>query len=76
MSWTPPSKFTVFISFLLMAFGIFLILDQSVILWGDLIMPTISLFGLAPFQTWLLIAMIVIFLSWILFYLGVQLKGM
>lgn len=76
MSWTPPTKLTVFISFLIMAFGIFIILDESVIFWNDTLLPIISLFGLAPFQSWLLIAVIVIFISWILFYLGVQIKGL
>ena len=76
MSWTPPRKITVFISFLIMAFGIFIILDESVIFWSGPLLPIISLFGLAPFQLWLLIAAIVIFISWILFYLGVQVKGL
>ena len=75
MSWTPPSKFTVFLSFIIMAFGLFIVLDVTGAIWTR-ILPDISLFGLISFQSWLLIAMIVIFFSWILFYLGVQLKGM
>ena len=75
MSWTPPSKFTVFISFLIMAFGLFIVLDVTGAIWSG-ILPDISLFGLISFQSWLLIAIIVILFSWILFYLGVQLKGM
>ena len=76
MGWTPPSKFTVIITFLLMAFGIFILLDMSVIFWSSLILPTIHLFGLANFQSWLLIAMIVFFVAWFLFFLGVKLKGL
>ncbi|MFX1568349.1 MAG: hypothetical protein ACFFCV_08270 [Promethearchaeota archaeon] len=75
MAWTPPSKFTVIITFLLMAFGIFILLDESVIFWHSLILPTIHLFGLSNFQSWLVIAMIVFFLAWFLFFLGVKLKG-
>jgi hypothetical protein len=76
MGWTPPSKFTVFIAFLLMAFGIFILLDVSVILWSDLILPRIYLFDLANFQSWLLVAMIIFFCSWFLFFLGVKLTGL
>ena len=76
MAWTPPSKFTVFITFLIMAFGIFILLDQSVALWTGTILPSIYLFGLSSFQSWLVIAMIVFFLSWFIFYLGIILKGL
>ncbi|MFX1366477.1 MAG: hypothetical protein ACFFCE_19670 [Promethearchaeota archaeon] len=75
MAWTPPSKLTVVITFLLMAFGIFILLDMSVIFWKDLILPTIHIFDLSNFQSWLLIAMILLFLAWFLFFLGVKLKG-
>jgi hypothetical protein len=76
MGWTPPTKFTVFITFLLMAFGIFILMDVSVIFWDDLILPTIHILDLANFQSWLLVAMIVFFVSWIIFYLGIRLSGM
>ncbi|MFX1500116.1 MAG: hypothetical protein ACFFDH_04030 [Promethearchaeota archaeon] len=75
MAWTPPSKFAVVITFLLMAFGIFILLDMSVIFWKDLILPTIHIFDLSNFQSWLLIAMIIFFLAWFLFFLAVKLKG-
>ncbi|MFX0018975.1 MAG: hypothetical protein ACFFAK_14795 [Promethearchaeota archaeon] len=76
MAWTPPSKFIVVITFLLWIFGLFILLDMSVIFWNDLILPSIHLFGLANFQSWLLIAMIVFFFSWILFFLAIKLKGL
>ncbi len=76
MAWTPPSKFIVIITFLLMVFGIFILLDVSVIAWSTLILPTIHLFELANFQSWLLIAMIVFFLAWFLFFLAIKLKGL
>ena len=76
MGWTPPSKFTVFLTFLCMAFGIFILMDVSVIFWDELILPRIYLFDQSNFQSWLLVAMIVFFISWFLFYLGVKLKGL
>ena len=76
MGWTPPSKFTVFITFLLMAFGIFILIDMTGEVFADLVLPSIHLFDLANFQSWLIVAMIVFFLSWLLFFLGVKLKGL
>jgi hypothetical protein len=76
MAWTPPSKFIVVITFLLWIFGLFILIDMSVIFWNDLTLPSIHLFGLANFQSWLLIAIIVFFFSWILFFLAIKLKGL
>jgi len=77
MAWTPPSKFTVFLTFLVMAFGVFIVLDQSVALWTGTLLPSIHLTPtLSSFQSWLVIAAIVTFLSWFLFFLGVKLKGL
>ncbi len=75
MAWTPPTKFIVILTFLLMAFGVFILLDMSVIFWNDLILPKVYLFELSNFQSWLLIAMIIFFFAWFLFFLGVKLKG-
>ncbi|MGB5910721.1 MAG: hypothetical protein WBH31_05960 [Promethearchaeia archaeon] len=76
MAWTPPSKFIVVITFLLWIFGLFILIDMSVIFWNDLLLPRVYLFGLANFQSWLLIAIIVFFFSWILFFLAIKLKGL
>ena len=74
MAWTPPSKPTVVITFLLLAAGIFLLVE---LFFAPLnILPDIAI---APFnkdQTWGIIAMGAVFLSWFLFYLGVIMKGM
>ncbi len=75
MGWTPPSKFTVVLTFLLTAFGIFVLLDQGTLFWKGTILPTIYLFGFSSFQTWMLIGSIIIFFAWFLFFLGVKLKG-
>ncbi|NVM17269.1 MAG: hypothetical protein HWN80_06100 [Candidatus Lokiarchaeota archaeon] len=77
MAWTPPSKFTVFLTFLLMAFGVFIVLDQSTLLWSGTILPSAYVIpGVSSFQFWLMTAAIVIFLSWFLFFLGVKMKGL
>lgn len=77
MGWTPPSKFTVFLTFILTAFGIFIILDQSVALWTGTLLPSMYVIpGLSSFQFWLIVAAIVVFLAWFLFFLGVKFKGM
>ena len=77
MAWTPPSKFTVILAFLLMAFAVFIPLDQGLILWGPPpLLPTIYLPGFSSFQSWMIIEAIVVFFSWFLFFLGVKLKGL
>ncbi len=76
MAWTPPSKFIVTITFLLWGFGLFILLDQFVIFWPGTYLPLIHPFGWSSFQSWMLIAAIVFFFSWFLFYLGVTLKGL
>jgi len=77
MGWTPPTKFTVFISFLLMAFGLFIVVDL-VFMAPDFIIIHIELIigDFTQFETWGLIAIIVLFLSWFIFYLGVRLTGL
>jgi len=77
MAWTPPGKFVVFLTFLITAFGMFIVLDQSVAFWTGTILPVIHITpSYSSFQSWMIIAAIVIFLSWFLFFLGVKLKGL
>lgn len=71
MGWTPPTKATVIITFLLMGFGIFLLLDISSWLWVGFL----PYFPIGPENGWHVIAVIVLFLSWFLFFLGVIFKG-
>jgi len=77
MGWTPPTKFTVFIFFLLMAFGLFIVVDL-VFMAPDFIIVQIELIigDFTQYETWGLIAIIVLFLSWFIFYLGVRLAGL
>ncbi|MFX1279320.1 MAG: hypothetical protein ACFFA3_07875 [Promethearchaeota archaeon] len=77
MGWTPPSKFTVIIAFLLMAFGVYIIIDLIFLnVDGFLIDTDFTLGDFTVIETWSLIAIIVVFLSWFIFFLGVKLKGL
>ena len=72
MGWTPPSKFTVIITFLLMAFGIFILLDMTAVIWPRVL----PVFAIGALNGWFVIALILFFLTWFLFFLGVKLKGL
>ncbi|MFX1312694.1 MAG: hypothetical protein ACFFHD_08795 [Promethearchaeota archaeon] len=71
MGWTPPSKFVVIITLIFMVFGIFIFMDLYMGLW-DTFLPELLL---GEFNVWDLIIVILFFLTWFLFYLGVKLKG-
>ena len=75
MAWTPPSKFTVFLSFLILVGGLFLLI---VLIFGipGITLPAFNLGTLSSTETWGLIGIIIVFFSWLLFLLGVRLKGM
>lgn len=74
MGWTPPSKFIVILTFLIMAFGIFILMDLGLGLWTSLL-STVS-FSIGPYNGWYIIALILFFLTWFLFFLAVKLKGL
>ena len=77
MGWTPPSKFTVLITFLLMVFGMFLLVDLFFLVPDELLVHIdISIGDFTKYEVWAIIAMVVLFLSWFLFYLGVRLSGL
>ncbi len=71
MGWTPPSKFIVTLTALTMVFGIFILLDMHGLIW-DSFLPDITI---ETYDIWLIIALVLFFLTWFLFYLGVRLKG-
>jgi hypothetical protein len=78
MGWTPPSKFTVILTFLLLAFGIFILIDIIYLAPDNHILLEIDLAtgDFENFEVWGLIAIIILFLSWFIFYLGVKLSGL
>jgi hypothetical protein len=79
MGWTPPSKFTVMVSFLLCAFAIFILYDWTFLAPdgnGILIETDLEFGDFDVFQSWMIIAMVVVFLSWFLMFLGVRLTGL
>ena len=72
MGWTPPSKLIVVLTFLTMAFGIFILMDFYLPLWSS-VLPAFLIGG---YNGWLVIALILFFLTWFLFFLGVKFKGL
>ncbi|MHA2037569.1 MAG: hypothetical protein ACW98X_14125 [Promethearchaeota archaeon] len=72
MGWTPPSKFIVILTFLTMVFGIFIFIDLYMGIWAGLL-PAFDLFG---YNGWLVLALILFFLTWFLFFLAIKLKGL
>lgn len=79
MGWTPPSKFTVAVAFLLCIFAIFILVDLGFLMpEGDsiLIDTDFKIGDFDVYETWMLIAIVVIFLSWFIFFLGVRLTGL
>lgn len=71
MAWTPPTKFAVILTFLFMVFGLFIFMDLYMGIWVSILPP----FDLFEFDAWLLIGLILFFLTWFFFFLGVKLKG-
>lgn len=74
MGWTPPSKFIVILTFLIMAFGIFIFMDIDLALWPS-VLSSVA-FDIGPYNGWRIIALILFFLTWFLFFLAVKMKGL
>ncbi|MBY8979179.1 MAG: hypothetical protein KGD72_02205 [Candidatus Lokiarchaeota archaeon] len=74
MAWTPPTKFTVFFSFLLLAGGLFILIELFFSLTG--ILPVLALGTFSSTETWGIIGMGLVFLAWFFMFLGVRVKGL
>ncbi len=74
MAWTPPSKLMVIITFLLLAVGLFVLVELFFGLTG--ILPALNIGTFTSGQWWGIIGMALVFLSWFLFYLAIIMKGM
>ena len=74
MAWTPPSKLMVIITFLLVAVGLFVLVELFFGLTG--ILPALNIGTFTSNQWWGIIGMALVFLSWFLFYLSIIMKGM
>ncbi|TFF85677.1 MAG: hypothetical protein EU518_00710 [Promethearchaeota archaeon] len=75
MGYSPPKKITVVVSFLLLALGFLLVIS---IFWIDDIwnvLQTITIPGLSSTELWVIIALVLIFLSWLLFFIGINYRG-
>jgi len=69
MAWTPPTKFTVLFSFLLLAGGLFILIELFFSLAGG-ILPVLVLGPFNSLETWGIIGMGLVFLAWFLMFLG------
>ncbi len=74
MAWTPPTKFTVFFSLLLLAIGLFILIELFFSLTG--ILPALALGPFNHAETWGIIGMALVFLAWFFMFLGVKVKGL
>ncbi len=73
MPWTPPTKFTVVFSFLLLVVGLFILIELFFNLTD--ILPVITFGNFNSTESWAIIGMALVFLAWFLMFLGVILKG-
>jgi len=74
MAWTPPTKFTVILTFLLLAGGLFVLIELFFGLTG--VLPPLPLGTFTSTQVWGMIGMGLVFLAWFLMFLGVKMKGL
>lgn len=74
MPWTPPTRFTVILAFLLLAGGLFVLIEALFGLTG--LLPPLPLGTFTSTQIWGIIGMGLVFLAWFLMFLGVKLKGL
>ncbi|MBY9008917.1 MAG: hypothetical protein KGD74_03515 [Candidatus Lokiarchaeota archaeon] len=74
MPWTPPSKFTVILTFLLLAGGLFILIEHFFSLLN--ILPPLTFGTFTSEQWWGIFGMGLVFLAWFLMFLGVRLKGL
>ncbi|MBD3212792.1 MAG: hypothetical protein GF311_09300 [Candidatus Lokiarchaeota archaeon] len=75
MTYSPPKKITVVISFLLLALGIILMVSIYWIpaVWDTL--STITIGTLSPIEFWVIIGLGLVFLSWLLLFIGINYRG-
>jgi len=76
MAWTPPTKFTVILSFLLLAGGLFILEELLITLTGGILPPLALGMGFTSDQWWGIFGMTLVFLAWFFMFLGVKLKGL
>jgi len=74
MAWTPPTKFTVILSFICLAVGLFILIELLLGLYS--ILPALALGTFSSSEIWGIIGMGLVFLAWFLMFLGVRVKGL
>lgn len=75
MAYSPPKKITVIISFLFLLLGFLLVISIYWIPEIYDVLPAIALGGLSKMEFYVIIALVLIFLSWILFFIGINYRG-
>ncbi|MEJ2277453.1 MAG: hypothetical protein P8Y70_06850 [Candidatus Lokiarchaeota archaeon] len=74
ISWSPPKKVTVIISFIILLLGIGLFIY---LLLGDISMfPDIPISGYSKLTIYSMISIGLVFIAWFLMLLGVLVRGM
>jgi hypothetical protein len=76
MAWTPPTKFTVILSFLLLLGGLFILIEHFFALFGGILPPLAIGMGFTSDQWWGIFGMGLCFFSYFFMFLGVRLKGL
>ncbi len=74
MAWTPLVKFTVILSFLLLAGGFYVLADLFFVSPG--LLPTLALGTLKHTETWGVIGTGLMFFAWWLMFLGLKLESL
>jgi len=74
MAWTPPTKWTVIFSFLILVGGMFVL--SELLLEYTNVLPPLALGAFSSAEVWGMIAMGLVFIAWFLMFLGVRLKGL
>ncbi|TFF99780.1 MAG: hypothetical protein EU541_04055 [Promethearchaeota archaeon] len=78
MPYSPPKKITVILSLLLLALGVSIIFAVIFGVFPEFLLDfnfTAAIEDVSDSQAWGFIGMIFVCLSWILFYLGITMRG-
>lgn len=76
--YSPPKKITVILSFLLLALGIYILAEVIFEILPDIFLLFdigVALPDITNQQAWGAVGIFCVVLSWILFYLGITLRG-
>lgn len=78
IAYSPPKKITVILSFLLLALGIYIIAEVTFEILPDIFLLFdigVAIPDITNSQAWGFVGIVCVVLSWILFFLGINLRG-